>query len=139
MHISGQLTDWALEQDAAYQELPPAQQTHVNNVKHDQIRNNAHTCVFAALSFCTCMLARTYNKRRWIRIAVPACMVFACIDEGVQHIFTTGRAFELSDILRDWLGTVFGTVAVAAVVGILALCSRKKREGLDDGVSGTGA
>lgn len=137
--LSGTITNIVLEQDSAYQELPPSQQTIKNDEFHDQLRKNAHVAVFAALAFCAAMLVRTYTVKWWLPIATPACMVFAVLDECVQHLRNAGRSFELSDIYRDWIGVSIGIVVALAAVLIVLMYQRMKREATNNGVSGTGA
>ena len=133
LEISGTVTDTLLQYDAEYQALPDSsKQTH-NNQFHDDLRNVAHVVVFSIFGFCASMLVRTYTKKRWWMIALPACMAFAIVDEGVQFLQHSGRSFEISDIGRDWLGIGLG-VAFAAVVSWIVINKEKRKHG----VSGTG-
>ncbi len=117
IHLSGTLTDTLLQYDEEYQALPDNYQVAQNNLLHDRLRKMAHVLMFAALGFCASMLAHTYTAKRWWVIALPSCMAFAVLDECVQWLRHMGRAFEIVDIGRDWLGVLIGT-AVAAIVTI---------------------
>ncbi len=133
MQLSGSLTDLVLEQDTAYQQLSQAAQVVRNDKLHDALRSCAHVAMFTALGFCASMLARTYY-RKWWRIATPACMIFAVVDEGVQFLRHAGRTFQLSDIGRDWLGVGIGT-AIAVGIAVLVIMKEKRKHG----ISGTGS
>ncbi len=136
--VSGTITNAVLEQNTAYKEAPPVVQQIKNDELHVTLRSNAHIVLFAVLTFCASMLAKCYTRKWWLVISVPSCMVFAVLDECVQHVRKAGRAFELSDIYRDWLGVLIGiAVAVAAVI-VSMIYHRKKLEESSHGVSGTG-
>lgn len=133
--LSQPIADLVVEHDTDIQELSPAKQTQAKMHKHNSVRDNAHVCMFAALSVCACMLAHAYFKRYWFCISVPACMAFSFLDEALQHWFAKGRLFQLTDVWRDWLGTAIGLVIVAVIVWRL----NKKQEATAHGVSGSGA
>ena len=139
IHLSGTVTNIVLEQDAAYQELPPASQEVKNNQLHDKFRNGAHTLLFAALAFCASMLIKCYTKKWWLLISVPSCMAFAVLDECIQQWHNAGRAFELSDIYRDWQGVLVGIVITVAIVFVSWIYHRRMLEESSHGVSGTDA
>lgn len=81
---------------------------------HELFRNLAHCAEFAALGFCAAGFTHSLPLKKWA-VSVPACMVFAVWDECLQHWRGMGRAFELADIARDWLGVLFGTALLCAV------------------------
>ncbi len=133
--ISAPVADWIIEQEQSIQQLPPAEQPNAKMEKHEEVRDAAHIVIYVALSLCVGMLTRTYNRKWWYGISVPVCAVFGCVDELLQHLFAANRQFQLSDVWRDWLGTVIGTVIVVAV----HVWHKSKQEAGAYGVSGTGA
>lgn len=137
--ISGQVTDIVLEQDESYQQLKGDRRQIKNDKTHDFLRSSAHVCMFAGLAFCAGMLVRTYSKKWIVPIALPSCMLFAVMDEAVQHFRNAGRSFQLEDIYRDWLGAVIG-IAVAVLAALVLFWVKRKKQGeFGDGVSGRSA
>ena len=126
MAMSGQMTDFVLQGDTEYKELPPTQKQTRNDIMHEFLRNFAHVIMFTALAFCATMLVRTYARKWWLPIATPLVMLYGVMDELIQQIRHNGRAFELLDVCRDWLGVAIGTALAAAVVGCLWLIRRRR-------------
>ncbi len=139
IRLSGDLTDVVIEQNKEYQKLPDNYKVAQNNLLHDRLRKGAHVAIFAALAFCAGMLVRTYSKKWIVPIALPSCMLFAVLDEAVQHFRNAGRSFQLEDIYRDWLGAVIG-IAVAVLAALVLFWVKRKKQGeFGDGVSGRSA
>lgn len=135
-HLSGIITNAVLEQDDTYQDLTPQQQAIKNDMTHKKVRSIAHVMIFTPLAFCVSMLVCSYAIRYWTLVAFPSCVVFAVVDESVQHLMRAGRTFQFADLIKDWTGSLLG-IAIAAL--ILWIIARKHREETGNGISGTGA
>lgn len=136
--ISAPIADWVIEHDTTIQQLPSAEQTEAKMNKHNSVRDTAHICVYTVFVTCVGMLGYTYNRKRWYAISTPVCVVFAVLDESLQHFFASGRIFQMSDVWRNWLGVAIGS-AVVTVVTLLYARHKTKQEAANYGVSGTGA
>ena len=134
--LSNSLTQSVLEKFFAYQNLSPEAQAAVLEQTHILFREIAHIVTFAALGFCASMLARSYALRRWVVVVFSSCVVFAVLDECLQHVLNAGRAFQFIDLLKDWIGSLLG-IAVIMLIGWVT--HRRILGGQSDGVSGSGA
>lgn len=123
--VSGSLTASLLSLVPSYNLLSQVEQAAVVSVAHEIIRNLAHIATFAALGFCTYMLSRSYELRRSFSVSFPSCVVVAVADECLQHVLAAGRAFQWSDLLKDWFGALLGA-GVAIVVCLVIKGIRKE-------------
>ncbi len=134
--LSNSLTQSVLEQVPAYQELSPEEQAAVFAKVNKLLRELAHVVTFTALGLCASMLARSYAIRRWMVVVIPACAVFAVLDESLQHALNAGRTFQFKDLLKDWTGSLLG-ILIVMLIGWVT--NRRTLGGQSNGVSGTGA
>ncbi len=116
--LSGSLTETLLSLIPSYNLLSADEQLAVVAVAHEVIRSVAHIATFAALGFCVYMLTRSYALRRSFFVAFAACVIVAVIDECLQRVLAAGRAFEWVDLLKDWLGSLFG-IGIAVLLGFV--------------------
>ena len=123
--VSSSLTASLLSLIPSFNELSHLEQAAVVSVGHGIIRDLAHIATFAALGFCVYMLVRSYKLHRSFLTAFPSCVVVAVADECLQHILAAGRAFQWSDLLKDWFGALLGT-GVAIVVCLVIKGIRKE-------------
>lgn len=103
------------------------------------IRQSAHFLEFTALGIScalTLIFALIPSPKRAIPlrlalvgISLPFCAVIALIDEYIQT-FSAGRVFDVSDILTDTSGALFGIILVLSVYLIVRAFYRKKEKRL---------
>ncbi len=129
------MTQSVLEQVPAYQDLSPEKQVAVSATVNSILREIAHVVTFMALGFCASMLARSYAVRYWTVVVFFPLVMFAVLDESVQHWMNAGRAFQFIDLLKDWLGGLLGMMMVALIERIMR---QRKRKEPNDGVSSSG-
>ncbi len=93
------------------------------------VRTFAHFAEFTALTFCVSTSIESIaekNKANFI-ISFPFGVITAFCDETIQTFFE-GRAFQISDIFIDSLGSISGIIFFALVLKII-LCFKKERNG----------
>ncbi len=75
---------------------------------HKAIRKVAHAAEFALLALFTVMLARSYNLslKTSVIIALSFSLCYSISDE-IHQLFIDGRAGRVSDVLIDFLGSLF--------------------------------
>lgn len=90
------------------------------------IRKAAHFCEYAMLGFLAFLLLSTYTlKYRWgLLISSGFAMIYAISDE-IHQAFVPGRGPQISDVLVDTCGGIFGTLA--ALIVILGFAAAKRR------------
>ena len=92
---------------------------------HHYLRKAAHFSEYAALGFCMSgFLMNLQWKRTRARIPtiVACCVLTAAIDESIQ-LFSEGRGAQISDVLLDACGALFGL----AVFLLLFFALRRKK------------
>ena len=88
-------------------------------ISEKAIRNTAHFGEFAVLSFLIGMdlwllrllqIGKDWQRSLlWGLLPIPACFLFACVDEWLQS-FSPGRATQFTDVLLDSAGAATATV-----------------------------
>lgn len=126
--LSGSFTDTVLSLLPSYQELSPPEQVAVVSVAHELVRSAAHIATFAALGFCIRMLVQCYALRHAFLTAWGSGIAAALCDESLQYLLAAGRAFELVDLAKDWLGSLLGIGVAAAILSLINSRSKKQEE-----------
>lgn len=96
---------------------------------HTEVRISAHFLQFAVLGalLCWCYFAYTFRVA-YIYLPVCAVLLVPFIDECLQG-FVAGRATELSDILTDLTGGIFGFIlaALSVIIGVIVYKRKRKK------------
>lgn len=84
---------------------------------HLTVRKGAHFAEFALLGVLTFFLTKSYNLKTNMCaiISLGYCLLFAATDEFHQ-LFVPGRSGQISDVVLDFCGAVFG--ALCSFTGI---------------------
>lgn len=106
----------------AYRELSAEQQVTVLGMAHGIVRELAHVAEYTLLGLLSALLVHSYRVRRFFVLPFAPLAVFAILDECLQEFATVARAFQLIDLLKDWLGCLLGIACVWLV------CFVKKRK-----------
>lgn len=93
------------------------------------VRKTAHFTEYSVLGV---LLSVTYylylRKRKRVLLAtLPTGAVIATCDELIQLI-PVGRSAQVSDVLLDCCGVLFGTLLVLAIISIIKFRQRKKEQ-----------
>lgn len=83
-------------------EDPPVQKIRLFD---NFLRNSAHFSVFFILALALWPLNRLYGVKRPYLITIILSFLYALSDE-IHQIFVPGRAFELSDLILDFSGSL---------------------------------
>ena len=100
---------------------------HIDTVTH-YVRKTAHFTEYAVLGILTALYARIRTSR-YVRAAVLSAafgLATASLDEFSQS-FSEGRANQLSDVLLDTAGGLFGTVSVLCLSAVVLSILQKRR------------
>lgn len=95
------------------------------------VRKIAHFVAYAALGFLVYLSIMSspflsfINKQRAAAFSFPLCVIFAVTDEYHQT-FVDGRAGQLSDILVDSGGILFGVLFAVLITVLLERLSQRK-------------
>ncbi len=86
------------------------------------VRKMAHFSVYTALGFCVTGAVsstfRSLNALKYSTFSVTFCAIFAASDEWHQT-FVAERSGQITDILIDTLGAVFGALAFAVIIIVI--------------------
>ena len=96
---------------------------------HSGVRISAHFLQFALLGALLCWCYFAYTLRiAYIYLPICAVLLVPFIDECLQG-FVSGRATELSDILTDLTGGIFGFIlaALSVIIGVIIYKSKRKK------------
>ena len=79
------------------------------------VRKSAHFIEFGILGMLCLPMFRALTQRTFahVLISLGYCGLIAVTDEYIQ-LFTYGRSGQLSDVLIDFSGAVFGVAAICA-------------------------
>ncbi|MBQ6830182.1 MAG: VanZ family protein [Clostridia bacterium] len=117
--LSSGFTAWFLHLFKAYNALPEAQQLQVLAQAQAVVRELAHVAEYTLFGFFVSSLWRSYRTCRFSLWSFLSAAVFAVVDECLQEFVSVGRAFQVIDLAKDWLGIAFGigcTWAVCLVI-----------------------
>lgn len=89
------------------------------------VRKAAHFSEYAMLGFLTANAVRLNFSGSYPRIAVLICAFYSVTDEFHQ-IFVPGRSCQLSDMLLDTAGSVFGILIIWLFLHLLGRRKVKK-------------
>lgn len=117
--ISSQIAEKAVEFIEKVVNIDNSQREGVMYTTHLLIRKGAHFFEFALLSVLVFFLAKSYklSKKISIIIALGYCLAFAASDEFHQ-LFVSGRSGQISDVLLDFCGALFGALVCYLIVKI---------------------
>ena len=110
--LSSGLTHRVLCWFSAYRDLPAAEQATVLAYVQTLVREAAHVAEFTLLGLFASLLSGSYVGRRFWRVSIIFTALFAVVDECAQEFLASGRAFQLIDLAKDWLGCALGTAMV---------------------------
>lgn len=117
--MSSQMAEKVVELVEKVVDIDDSQREGVLYTIHLLIRKGAHFLEFALLSILVFFLAKSYNLSKKISmiIALGYCLAFAASDEFHQ-LFVSGRSGQISDVLLDFCGAVFGSLICYLVMKI---------------------
>lgn len=100
--------------DAVYKGNPPEKVvSFLETASRNVLRNYAHSLEFFTLGILAMLYStifKTSISKRFIT-TILFCVLIAVIDEAIQ-IFSPGRAFEYSDLIRDGIGSIIGSLLI---------------------------
>lgn len=94
------------------------------------VRKAAHFSIFAALGFFSAGFLYTYNSLKNIKtpiISVIFVLIYAIFDE-VHQMFVPMRSGQLTDVLLDTLGGIFGAVLMNIFLLLIVKFMEAKNE-----------
>jgi len=117
--ISSQITEKVVEIVEKVVNINDSQRESVLYTTHLLIRKGAHFLEFALLSILVFFLSKSYklSKKISMIIALGYCLFFAASDEFHQ-LFVSGRSGQISDVLLDFCGALFGALICYLIVKI---------------------
>ena len=92
------------------------------------VRKTAHFLEYAALGFFSYLHLITFVKRKPWLISGFFGLLYAAGDE-LHQLFVSERAMQLSDVLIDFAGSVFGIACLAFLIIVIRRLSKEKRTG----------
>lgn len=92
---------------------------------HKIVRKTAHFSIYALLAALALLLARSYRFSIKLScvISLAYCLLFAASDE-VHQLFVAGRSGQITDVLLDFSGALFG-IGLVLLVRYLYLRQKK--------------
>lgn len=94
---------------------------------HSFVRTAAHFSEFAALGTSLFFTTISFGKNCLYSavVSLSTSLIVASADECIQ-LFSEGRAFQLSDILTDFLGAFLAVLLIYSVFYVIRLIKRKR-------------
>lgn len=94
------------------------------------VRKIAHFSIYAALGFFSFGFLSTYNCLKAIKISVISAIfvLFYAITDEIHQLFVPMRSGQISDVLLDTLGGIFGIVIMNILVLLITKIKESKNE-----------
>ena len=111
--VSGKVARILIEIQPRYKEIDEIKKEELIEKYQKFVRKGAHFSIYTVLGMSITGLMCTYkltNKKR-IYISLIFGIVYACSDE-IHQIFIEGRSAQVTDVLIDTLGIIFGIIIV---------------------------
>ncbi len=114
--LSSGLTKQVLECFEAYTSLPETEQVSVLAQVQSLVRELAHIAEYGILGLLVALLVHSYRPVRFVAVSFVATVAFSIVDECLQQFVSVGRAFQVIDLLKDWLGAGLGIACIWLVL-----------------------
>ena len=111
--VSGKVARILIEIQPRYKEIDEIKKEELIEKYQKFVSKGAHFSIYAVLGMSITGLMCTYkltNKKR-IYISLIFGILYACSDE-IHQIFIEGRSAQVTDVLIDTLGIIFGIIIV---------------------------
>ena len=125
--LSRQITESITKNIKAIQELEQAEKEKVLKKIEHIIRKLAHFSIYTVVGILLMSLMSTYDLKQSKRIGISIGIgaVYAISDE-IHQSFTPGRSPQVTDVLIDSCGVIFGIGIVIVIIGITIYKKYKK-------------
>lgn len=126
---SGNVGRWLLKTFYnGFERLPSIEQSQVVESIQFYIRKTAHFSIYALLGACAhfgTLANKKISRQKNVFISLLICLVYASSDE-IHQLFVSGRSGQISDVLLDFTGSIFGTVVFLIALKIIQMIRLKK-------------
>ena len=95
---------------------------------HAAVRNWAHFAEFALLGGLLCWCCFSYTFKKIFQIIPPCAVALVAVTDEILQLFTSGRAFQVFDILLDCGGGIVGIGFAILTVWLGVLAYKKKKQ-----------
>ena len=132
--MSSSVTEEVLELIPAYRLFPDEKKSMVVSSAEGLIRSFAHFGLFFCLGISTILVMKCYpSVTQPYLFSMVLCGVYAVFDEMHQEFFSTGRAFQMVDLLKDWAGSAVGMAFVALLYWVFHRINHNRMTSTDEG------
>ena len=126
---SGNVGRWLLKTFYnGFEKLSSIEQSQLVESIQFYIRKTAHFSIYALLGVCThfgTLANKKISRQKNVFISLLICLVYASSDE-IHQLFVSGRSGQVSDVLLDFTGSIFGTIIFLIVLKIIQMIRLKK-------------
>lgn len=126
---SGNVGRWLLKTFYnGFERLPSIEQSQVVESIQFYIRKTAHFSIYALLGACAhfgTLANKKISRQKNVFISLLICLVYASSDE-IHQLFVSGRSGQVSDVLLDFTGSIFGTIIFLIALKIIQMIRLKK-------------
>ena len=126
---SGNVGRWLLKTFYnGFEKLSSIEQSQIVESIQFYIRKTAHFSIYALLGVCThfgTLANKKISHQKNVFISLLICLVYASSDE-IHQLFISGRSGQVSDVLLDFTGSIFGTIIFLIALKIIQMIRLKK-------------
>lgn len=126
---SGNVGRWLLKTFYnGFEKLSSIEQSQIVESIQFYIRKTAHFSIYALLGACThfgTLANKKISHQKNVFISLLICLVYASSDE-IHQLFISGRSGQVSDVLLDFTGSIFGTIIFLIALKIIQMIRLKK-------------
>ena len=118
--LSKKVTQIITQNIKSIQNLEQNQKEKVLNKIEHIVRKLAHFTLYTSIGFLTMSLMSTYKLTNKKRVALSLCIgSFYAISDEIHQIFVPNRGPEISDVLIDTSGVIFGVLIAIIIIRIV--------------------
>lgn len=111
---SESVTEKIVSHSEKYQKMNKKEKKDYVKNKNTIVRSLAHYSLFLILGFLLNLTLSEFVSSKVFLYTLAFCLLYAVFDEVFQKLLNNGRAFEVVDILKDFLGSATGVLIVSS-------------------------
>lgn len=124
---SGSFCYRVLSLSESFRNMPEAdKQAIVESMQHI-VRKTAHFTIYALLGALLYIALKTMGAVFFL--TAPLLAAFYAVLDEVHQLFVAGRSGEISDVLLDFTGALFGALIARLIIGLIASVERRRANG----------
>lgn len=111
-----------------FKELSLVEQSEMIESIQLYVRKTAHFSIYALLGMCTqfgTLSNKELSRQKNVFTSLLICLLYASSDE-IHQLFISGRSGQVTDVILDFVGSIFGTIVFLIVLKVIQFIRLKK-------------